>query len=215
MSKINQTALYFSAFDNITCTVSGFDIGVDSKGNYYFSGFKSYVNPESDRSPYIAMKFTNFGTTEVPYGCDEVVTPTATNTFADYYEMSGEPRKVEIYIDELEMKIDENIKYFVEEEDFMKLSGKSYADAETAGEYDTDANELDSSKLYVYKDGKYFKTTSNFVKDPAYAKYDLVLRVGETIDVSLFVGPDNWNKEGLTEWHFTGEEKVEQYINKI
>ena len=68
-------------------------------------------------------------------GIEEVPTPTASNTFDTYWEMSGEPEPVEIYIDEVEMKVDANIKYFVENEDFAALAGKSYEDAFTAGEY--------------------------------------------------------------------------------
>ena len=211
IDKINNTALYFTVWDNIECSVSGMDVGVDGDGHYYFKNFKSYVDPENDRSPYVVMTFSEFGSTTEPFGCEEVPTPTASNTFDTYWEMSGEPEPVEIYIDEVEMKVDANIKYFVENEDFAALAGKSYEDAFTAGEYKESKASLDASKLYVYKDGLFYETGKAYEKDAAYSAFDLVLYEGETIDVSLFIGPDNWNKEGLTEWHFTGEEKVEQY----
>ena len=211
IEKMNNTALYFTVWDMIECTVSGLDVAKDNNGNYYFKNFKSFVDPENDRSPYVVIEFSKFGQTTLPYGCGEVVTPTSENTFDDYYEMSKEPRPVEIYIDELDMEVMPNIKYFVEEEDFTSLSGKTYADALLASAYTDDVSTLDPTKLYVYKDGHYFTTTQNYVKDAAYSEYDLVLYEGETIDVSLFIGPDTWNKEGLTEWRYTGDEAVDAY----
>lgn len=211
IDKINNTALYFTVWDNIECTVSGMDVGVDGDGNYYFKNFKSYVDPENDRSPYVVMTFSEFGSTTLPYGCDEVPTPTASNTFDTYWEMSGEPEPVEIYIDNLEMKVNPNVKYFVENEDFVALAGKSYEDAFAAGEYVDDVASLDSTKLYVYKDGHFYQTEQAYTKPAEYEDYDLVLYEGETVDVSLFIGPETWNKEGLTEWYYTGHDYVDAY----
>lgn len=211
MDKINETALYFTVWDNLECKVSGLDVGMDAKGNYYFKNFKSYVNPENDRSPYAVITFNKIGTTTVPAGSSEVPDINASNTFADYYEMSGEPRPIQIYIDELDMQVQANIKYFMEDEEFNTFAGKSYQEALEAGEYTDDASTIDSNMVYVYNYGHYYETNVPYVANPAYADYDLVIREGETVDVSLFIGPENWNREGLTEWRYTGDTAVENY----